>query len=140
MKYIASGEDFFTNDESHCILIDAHDFKEALAIYRACFPDDLCINIDQTAKAVGYPDPTHDHIIHGVSHHAVPITVIHIANADLDIETSSLNGFNVMFRTPAGQMGINGCPMGRGITVNAAKADLKRRTEIESQVTITFTE
>ena len=40
----------------------------------------------------------------------------------------------------AGRMGINGCPMGRGITIDAAKADLKRRTETESQVIITFTE
>jgi len=73
MKYIASGEDFFTNNAAHCILIEAYDFKEALGIYRACFPDDLAINIDHTAKAVGYPVPTHNHVEHGSSHHAVPI-------------------------------------------------------------------
>ena len=33
---------------------------------------------------------------------------------------------------------IMGCPMGRGDTVEAAIADLKRRTEIESPVEITF--
>ncbi len=142
MKYIASGEDFFTNDDPHCILIDADDFGEALGIYRKCFPDDLAINIDEVTNAVGYPDPTHNHVQQGVNHHAVLYnTTLHFTDADLDIETSSLNGFNIMFKgTMASLYPIRGCPMGRGITVDAAKADLKRRTEIESAVIITFTE
>ncbi|MGI9569584.1 MAG: hypothetical protein ACR2PH_07585 [Desulfobulbia bacterium] len=60
-------------------------------------------------------------------------------NTDLNIETSELNGFNVMFKKSPGQLGINGCPMGRGSTVSIAMADLKRRTEIESPVIISFT-
>lgn len=64
---------------------------------------------------------------------------IHITDDEIDIERSSLNGFNIMFKASPASLGINGCPMGRGITVDAAKADLKRRTEIESPVTITFT-
>ena len=141
MKYIASGEDFFVNDEPHCIIIDADDFGEALSIYKRCFTDDCCINIDKVSVARGYPAPTHNHVIHGAHHHAVPIQPeeISVADKDLDIEPSDLNGFNVMFSVAINRQ-VNGCPMGRGRTVNAAKADLKRRTEIESAVIITFTE
>ena len=62
---------------------------------------------------------------------------ITVTDNDLEIETSSLNGFNVMFSI-AVQMQVTGCPMGRGRTVSAAKADLKRRTELESPVVINF--
>ena len=55
---------------------------------------------------------------------------------DLLFEKSELNGFNVMFKREPDE--VRGCPMGRGRTVDAAIADLKRRTEIESPVTITF--
>ena len=65
--------------------------------------------------------------------------VLFFADDELDIERSSLNGFNVMFKGNVMPLGINGCPMGRGVTVDAAKADLKRRTEIESSVAIVFT-
>lgn len=63
---------------------------------------------------------------------------ISVTDDDLMIDTSELNGFNVMFTSKAGRQ-VNGCPMGRGHTVFAAKLDLKRRTEIESPVVITFT-
>ena len=140
MKYIASGEDFFENDEMHCIIVDADDFGEALSIYKRCFTNDACINIDKVAVARGYPAPTHIHVRHGAHHHAVPKDrqIIDVSDDDLQIETSSLNGFNVMFSVAVNRK-VNGCPMGRGCTVSRAKVDLKRRTEIESHVTINFT-
>ena len=57
-------------------------------------------------------------------------------STDLVIDRSSLNGFNVMFKREPNQ--VRGCPMGRGVTVDAAIADLKRRVEIESPVIITW--
>lgn len=60
-------------------------------------------------------------------------------STDLDFESSELNGLNVTFKHHVQQLhGIAGCPMGRGVTVTEATADLKRRTEIESPVAITF--
>ncbi len=54
--------------------------------------------------------------------------------ADLLYENPRAGYYTVMFkREPAG---VNGCPMGRGETVDAALADLKRRVEIESPVII----
>jgi len=57
-------------------------------------------------------------------------------NTDLTFEPSELNGWNVMFRHQPEL--VRGCPMGRGRTHDAAIADLKRRTEMESPVALTF--
>lgn len=57
-------------------------------------------------------------------------------NTDISYEKSELNGFNTMFKRQ--HPDILGCPMGRGRTVDASLADLKRRTEIESPVTIEY--
>ena len=71
-SFIASGEDIDT-DDVNCITIDADDYTEALSIYKRCFPNDTCINIDLVSKAIGYPAPTHNHAKHGIWHHAITI-------------------------------------------------------------------
>jgi len=58
---------------------------------------------------------------------------------DLSVHQEREDYFQVMFKLPAGQMGVNGCPMGRGATVKEATLDLRRRTEMETKdVTINF--
>ena len=51
-----------------------------------------------------------------------------MSNENIIIETSDLNGFNAMYRKEP--VGVQGCPMGRGETVELAIADLHRRARI----------
>ena len=71
-NFIASGEDIDT-DAVNCIIIEAYDYGEALSIYKRCFPNDTCINIDIRGTDIGYPEPTHHHAKHGIWHHAITI-------------------------------------------------------------------
>lgn len=72
-NFIASGEDIDT-DDVNCIVIEADDYGEALSIYKRCFPNDTCINIDIRGTDIGYPEPTHHHVVLGAHHHAVGVT------------------------------------------------------------------
>ena len=70
--FIASGEDVDT-DAVNCIEIEAADFEEALSIYKRCFSNDTCINVDYLRYANTYPAITHYHVKHGIWHHAVAV-------------------------------------------------------------------
>ena len=77
-NFIASGEDIDT-DDVNCIIIEADDYDEALSIYKRCFTNDTCINIDilwslRGCDNMGYPEPTHQHVVLGAHHHAVGVT------------------------------------------------------------------
>lgn len=69
--YIASGEDEY--GDAHCIEIEAEGFDEALSIYKRCFSNDTCINVDYLRYANQYPSITHYHVKHGIWHHAVAV-------------------------------------------------------------------
>ena len=61
-------------------------------------------------------------------------------DTEVEIDANMVEGYNAMFKSSPGQLGINGCPMGRGKTVKEALADLKYRTEIESPVVIVYSQ
>jgi len=66
---------------------------------------------------------------------------VQINSSEISLDDYGTGQVNVLLSATMQElhdMGIKGCPMGRGATMEAAVADLIRRIEQESAVTVKF--